>query len=260
MSTSSTKTGILLTSILFLAGCALDTMPAEEDSEMGGEVAEGIINGSTPLGSLDRPYESFFVIVDGRCSGTLLGSNRQYANWVLTARHCLDSTSDQVSVKRGGEVRTSKRVIFAPNNNGDYIDAALIELNGPSWRVPGGVYFTGQDGQELIGVPVRCYGYGHNKRASDGTYSGFGTLRWGDFTIKDHKGSRTYYQLQVPNGKAQLLAPGDSGSSCFHSASAAHFDITITGVHKAGNASNYNVQTGAKWMSSWVRSYVPRPE
>lgn len=253
---STFLSAVLGACLLVVAGCSAQTMTEEENAL----TQQPVINGSDPIG---KPYEQLFAKVNG-CSGTLIGGPTT-AKWVLSASHCFGNTngsqlpppSTTYTVTRGTDSRQTiaGRVFFAPPApDGNWVDAALLEME-TTMTVPGSVYFTNSDATQLIGTPVRCYGYGRNGIGKTG-------LLWGDFTIKENSGSTVYYQLAVPNGAGQSLAPGDSGASCFHSAAQATADITLTGVHKSGSTSapyNFNRQTGAKWMSAWIRTFVPRP-
>ena len=230
------------------------------------ENSEPVIAGYNPSPT-DRPYENLFVQVHNStkgvyCSGTLIGGPTT-ARYVLTAGHCFSSASDSVYITGPVGTVNGTAVYFAPHAaNGDQVDAALIKLE-KDVSVPGAVYFTNMDGQELIGTQVRCYGYGNT--AWDPVakkYTGGGKLHYGDFTVADHGGSTTLYDLDVPNSAGQATAPGDSGGTCFHSTSFHISAITVTGICKAGSTSGiptYNDQTSATVFSSWVRTFVPRP-
>jgi hypothetical protein len=227
--------------------------------------SDPIIAGNNPAPT-DRPYENLFVKVTNTtngtyCSGTLIGGPTT-ARYVLTARHCFSATSDAVYIS--GPVKLNGTAIYyAPHAaNGDTVDAALVKLE-KDVTVPGAVYFTNMDGQELVGTQVRCYGYGNTAwDPVQKKFTGGGNLHYGDFTVADHSGSTTLYDLDVPNSAGQATAPGDSGGSCFHSTSFHISAITVTGICKAGSSSGvptYNDQTSATAFSSWVRTFVPRP-
>lgn len=276
--------GIIFFAFAGLAGCAT----AVDSTEKVDEDHAAIRNGNTVTGA---PYESLFVkvsIAGSGCSGTLLGdSHTLLAKWVLTAGHCFGSVLNQttrvvdptnVSVSRDGGTWTAKNVFLHPESiaaTGDSsttedIDVALIELN--TWMaVSGTAYFSTGTPTALQGQSVRCAGYGLSgwtDTNGDGVYSGsegtgFGTLRWGDFTISADTVPAAFYRLSVPNAAGQGLMSGDSGSSCFYVPPANANGFTITGVHKAGGTNsvgvpNYNRETAAVRFSTWVRTFVPR--
>jgi len=260
---SQTGRGIFLA----LATCLSMTSACAGPEDAGEPQNVAVIAGNTP-DPTNRPYEDLYVKVVNTtkgvyCSGTLIGGPTT-ASYVLTAGHCFSATTDSVYVTGRVIPKTNGIAVFrAPHYNGSGVDAALIQLEN-AVSVPGAVYFTNADAQQLIGTNVRCYGYGATvwddaKQA----YTGGGSLRWGDFTITDAGGSTMIYDLAVPNDQGQATAPGDSGGSCFHHGSS--FDIsaiTITGICKAGSTKGiptYADQTAAVSFSSWVRTFVPRP-
>jgi hypothetical protein len=275
------KIALFLGFSLLATGCAVNV--TDEDIASN---EQSVVNGYGWSWQGYRPYEKMFVQVFsnvGSCSGTLIGGP-DYAQYVLTAKHCFnsDSTPDDVEIRRmEGQTNYSTRrgvsIHKAPNrSNGDNVDVALVKLDSRI-SVPGSVYFSNMDGVEIVGQKLRCYGFGPNYWDGDG-YVGGGKLRWADFTAirntyDNPNNSSTWYELQYPNSANQALAPGDSGGSCFHSPDQVEDELkyffTLTGVHKggsgdlgdapAGSTPTKGRQTSSAWFSSWVRGYVPRP-
>lgn len=255
---AASQVAMVASCLSLLVGCGAEVDGAEESID---SVSDGVINGNAP-DPATRPYENQFVRVNNKtknttCSGTLVGSTRTTADYVLTARHCFNDTNDTVTFS--GAIGTVRGVAinFAPG-----LDVALVQLER-TVPAPAGIYFTNSNGQKLIGVNVRCYGYGYGSwDPVTKKYGGLGKLRWADFTIADHGGSTDYYDLDVPNANGQALAGGDSGGTCFSIPGDGNTALTVTGIHKAGSKSGvptYNDQTAATTFSAWVRTFVARP-
>ncbi|MGC4070585.1 MAG: trypsin-like serine protease [Polyangiaceae bacterium] len=262
----------------FAACASVDDVDASDPEDRSVDVTEQpVINGYSSNAAL-HPYEALFVRVataGGGCSGTLLGNaNVGSSAWVLTASHCFPKPVDvsKVRVIRGGTTVYAKNVYIHPDGT---LDTALIELKS-AMTSSNSVYFTNLTPTDLVGTSVRCFGYGNNAWVDsngDGTYTkdeftGFGTLRWGDFTVKSDSADNAtrYFQLKVPNGVSQALAPGDSGGPCIKGADVnSTSGINIAGILKAGTVSSssgivtYNREIAASAFSAWVRTYVPRP-
>ena len=110
----------------FLSGCALLTLASLVISGCGvntegapsGE-SEAIVNGNAPL-PLGRPYEANFAQMwnktkGGKCTTTLMGPTRNSATWALTAAHCFNSSSDDVSIiPQSGPHLFVTQIEFAP--------------------------------------------------------------------------------------------------------------------------------------------------
>lgn len=260
-----------------LACAGPEDLDSEAESQDSDTAEQPVIKGyaSNPTA---HPYESLFVRVStagGGCSGTLLGdANVGSSTWVLTASHCFPKPVDvsKVSVIRGGTRIYAANVYINPDGT---LDTALIELKS-SMTSSRSVYFTNLTPTQLVGTSVRCFGYGNNAWVdsnNDGTYTkdeftGFGTLRYGDFTVKADTADNVtrYFRLTVPNAVGQALAPGDSGGPCIKGADVnSNAGINIAGILKAGTVESsngivtYNREIAASAISGWVRSYVPRP-
>lgn len=268
---------IALSSVLAVAsvGCgAADGFESQEQEGAIGSSEEPVINGVASNASL-HPYESLFVKVNvgnSLCTGTLLGNATTGSSaWVLTAKHCTGSTPDvpSTSVVQNGTRVYAKNVYPNPG-----LDVSLIELKSalPSTY---SVYFTALTPDRLVNTGVRCFGYGNNAwvdsnndgQYTKGEFTGAGRLRYADFTIKAAALDPTdHYELNVPNGSGQALAPGDSGGPCIKSGDVnATRAINLTGTLKAGTTSSntgkvtYNREVAITSVSDWIRSFVPRP-
>lgn len=254
---------LLTLATAFIAGCGA------ESGEPPSGASEALENGNNALPG-SRPYEANFAKLNNRtkggfCSATLLGPTRTSATWALTAHHCFNSTSDSVSLStaNSGSVNGTQ-IVFAPSSpDGQTVDAALVKLATPV-PVSAGIYFTTADSNGLAGQTKRCYGFGLTTwNSSTKSYSG-GGLHWADFQMVASTGANPLLvYVNEPNALGQTLAPGDSGGPCFDIGSDASTALTITSIDKAGAmgaAPTYADETAAAYFSSWVRSFVPRPQ
>ena len=257
-------------------GCgAADGFEAQGQGEGAVDSSEeSVINGVLSNQAL-HAYESLFlkvIVGNSLCTGTLLGNDTTGKSaWVLTAKHCAGASTDVSTVS---VIQNATRV-YAKNlypNPG--LDVTLIELKSalPSTF---SVYFTTLTPDRLVGTGVRCFGYGNNAwvdsnndgHYTKGEFTGAGKLRYADFTIKAAALDPTnHYELNVPNGSQQALAPGDSGGPCIKSADVnGTRAINLTGTLKAGTTANstgrvtYNREVAITSVSDWIRTYVPRP-
>jgi uncharacterized delta-60 repeat protein len=102
-----------------------------------------------------------------------------------------------------------------------------------------------------VNVDITCKGYGNNFIASDGTQSGFGTLRAG--TSRPFAALDPYLYLGFVPGAVtpQLPLKGDSGSSCT-------LGGLVTGVHSRGSG-NLGLQVNAARFATWASTTIQAP-
>lgn len=257
-----------------LAACQ-DPMQAAEPPLLA-EHAQEIKNGTVwdPWAQSSQTWTRNVVRVGG-CTGTLLDYE-----WVLTAGHCFDLTTPPSSITvrhtladGTDETAQGAELLFHPlstHHTGDEsnnVDAALVRLARPLSPGVATLPLTNDSMAALSDQNVFCAGYGAIDTggacdvSADCASNQFckwgvcmtrndGPLRTAVFTIIDDPvNPAIWYRFLVPNLLGQLELPGDSGSSCWNGNG-------LTGVMKAGNATNYNRQTGAPAFRTWVRSQV----
>ncbi len=180
------------------------TEPIDDDSL--DDTTQAIIAGNPA--SADGGY----VLLDlpsGICSGTMISRE-----WVLTARHCFDLPLPAPSgtiIRLGAQAIPAAEVIRHPT-----LDAALVRAS--SALMIGSPPITGFDrglwrgtAASLVGRLTQCVGYGLND--IDGPDVGGGTIRTAALPIDRLDGP---HLVLLPSIRGQILAPGDSGSSCLN--------------------------------------------
>ena len=207
---------------LAAAGCA-----SAPDSDIDGERADEMVNGTTRPGQLPYVYLSQFPGFSGalqRCSGLAISRN-----WILTAEHCFRAARNDgygvpvtgtsqpraaIAVQLAGTSSAALGVVsqqirfpavdlmllrvtdpLADPNLGDSVDGALNAAIVPSVR-----------------DTVECWTNGPSTLLPDGGL-GVSEPRKGRFTIASASGASL---VLAPNAAGQpTLVSGDSGSPCF---------------------------------------------
>lgn len=226
-------------SLLALAACGGDGSL----DEIVGSQSAAIIDG-TPIKAEDSGFVALFSR-SGWCSGTLLTNS-----WVLSSGHCVTAdrlTPTRVTVVMGSQTR--RAVHIAGHNS---LDVVLLRLDQPfemrgsktGWQRK---IYAGT-AASLVGQVLYCYGYGNSTPATaTQPASGFGTLRTAKLRVS-HASSHGYW---VARNGTEILAGGDSGSSCF--AKMPFGEYHIAGVTNVASSVMAH-QIGSDTLREWVKS------
>jgi hypothetical protein len=232
-----------------LAACGED-VAFEEIGSSSGEVKDG---------TLTSPLTWRAARVNGGCTGTVIDPW-----WVLTAVHCLGTKDpNEHTITLSGQVRNVTHVSLHPLW-WTGVDVALLRLDQPFTNIAQDeLSLWPLDTQFLYGQSATCYGYGATDvggACDDSSDCASGWFcKWGVCMessggvlnratleiIADPVDPDKWYRMDVPNSSGQMMLPGDSGGSC-------RVGAFVTGVMKAGNATNYNRQTSAEAFAPWA--------
>ena len=183
------------------AACAAPTLnEADDPNEHPASSTQAILNGSPA-----DPAKTGMVVLkapSGGCSGALLNNM-----WVITAKHCtLDLPMPSALIVMLGDERLSYADSIYPHPDTDVALVKLqfpLEMNGKSTGYKRAISTV--PGDQLIGFPLFCYGYG---------LPNFPTLRVGLMQITGITSDATYRVESFGRTNDALMVAGDSGGVC----------------------------------------------
>jgi hypothetical protein len=183
------------------AACAAPTLnEADSSNEHPSSSTQAIVNGSPT-----DPAQTGMVVLkapSGGCSGALLSNM-----WVITAKHCTtDLPMPSALIVMLGDNRLSYADSIYPHPDTDVALVKLqfpIEMNGKLTGYKRAINTV--PGDQLIGFPIFCYGYG---------LPSFPTLRVGLMQITGITSDATYRGESWSQTNGALMVAGDSGGVC----------------------------------------------
>jgi len=275
VSTRARRLGALTASLVLvsLAACAVAPEGPASTSEATGETREAIVGGSNvasdALGSVEVlqclvPTSSCryaYNVAGWGCSGTMVADR-----WLLTAHHCVSVGGEALT---GGTAVDASTIRVQNQTNTSWatgvaiyrhptLDVALVELDGSIYS-PGGQLvttpiYTGA-GTSLVGKSIYCQGYGVSVAPPGNDY---GTLRSMSFLVQWAGAGWVDY---LPPSGAPVLAPGDSGSSCFlYPPGTANNAVVATDSYEdvpfPGGPPSEEYLVGADGFQSWASNII----
>ncbi len=274
---SRTALFALTTLVAGLAGCGDSPSLLEPQEGIGPDMdvdaGHYIYYGSNPTDSYHDAVVSLHTVFGSSvftspfCSATLIKDN-----WVMTAAHCVSSTSasrlaiyvgNDPSVDLVDHLYTVSRIIVHPSYNSATIrnDIALIELDTattegytPIAPLPSAEGFTNAD----IGMTMNFAGFGYTETGSFGVkqqvdlpLGGLGCTVSGCTSSGDSATQISYSQ----SGRAGGPCSGDSGGPAFVFRGA---NTYVGGITSYGDAActRYGVSTRTDAFESWIEGYT----